>query len=68
MKFFVDSYGDGYATVYGPGLQLGTVGEPAAFTVCAKGSHAKELSVSIEGPAQSTIKIHDNKVGRLLAF
>lgn len=63
VKFFVDSCGDGYATVYGPGLQSAIVGEPAAFTVCAKGSHAKELSVSIEGPAQSTIKIHDNKDG-----
>ncbi|CAD6191974.1 unnamed protein product [Caenorhabditis auriculariae] len=63
IKFFVDSYGDGYATVYGPGLQNAVVGEPAAFTVCAKGSHAKEVSVSIEGPAQSAIKIHDNKDG-----
>lgn len=58
----MDGFRDGYATVYGPGLQNTIVGEPAAFTVCAKGSAAKELSVSIEGPAQSTIKIHDNKV------
>ncbi|VDM69975.1 unnamed protein product [Strongylus vulgaris] len=63
LRFYVDGYHDGYATVYGPGLQTTTVGEPSAFTVCAKGSAAKELSVSIEGPAQSTIKIHDNKVG-----
>ncbi|CAI5447621.1 unnamed protein product [Caenorhabditis angaria] len=63
IKFFVDSYGDGYATVYGSGLQTAIVGEPATFTVCAKGSHAKELSVSIEGPASSNIKIHDNKDG-----
>ncbi|CAI4224415.1 unnamed protein product [Auanema sp. JU1783] len=63
LKFFVDAYGDGLATVYGPGLSNAVVGEPAHFTVCAKGSNAKELSVSIEGPAQSTIKIHDNKDG-----
>ncbi|EPB73352.1 Filamin/ABP280 repeat protein [Ancylostoma ceylanicum] len=63
LRFFVDGFRDGYATVYGPGLQNTIVGEPSAFTVCAKGSAAKELSVSIEGPAQSTIKIHDNKDG-----
>ncbi|CAB3406891.1 unnamed protein product [Caenorhabditis bovis] len=63
IKFFVDGYGDGYATVYGAGLQNAIVGEPAAFTVCAKGSQAKELAVSIEGPASSNIKIHDNKDG-----
>ncbi|KAK6018605.1 Filamin/ABP280 repeat protein [Ostertagia ostertagi] len=63
LRFYVDSYGGGYATVYGPGLQNSIVGEPAAFTVCAKGSAAKELSVTIEGPAQSRIKIHDNKDG-----
>lgn len=63
IKFFVDSFGAGYATVYGPGLQSAVVGEPAAFTVCAKGSHAKELSVSVEGAAQANIKIHDNKDG-----
>ncbi|KAK6750425.1 hypothetical protein RB195_002418 [Necator americanus] len=63
LRFFVDGYKDGFATVYGPGLLNSIVGEPAAFTVCAKGSAAKELSVSIEGPAQSTIKIHDNKDG-----
>lgn len=45
-------------------LQGGVVGETAHFTVCAKHGHAKELSVSIEGPAQANIKIHDNKVGR----
>ncbi|KIH68519.1 Filamin/ABP280 repeat protein [Ancylostoma duodenale] len=63
LRFFVDGFRDGFATVYGPGLQNTIVGEPSAFTVCAKGSAAKELSVSIEGPAQSTIKIHDNKDG-----
>ncbi|CAL2042238.1 unnamed protein product [Caenorhabditis brenneri] len=63
IKFYVDGYGDGWATVYGPGLQNAIVGEPATFTVCAKGSQAKELSVSIEGPAKSQIKIHDNKDG-----
>ncbi|WKY06849.1 hypothetical protein Q1695_006772 [Nippostrongylus brasiliensis] len=63
LRFFVDGYKDGYATVYGSGLQNTAVGEPAAFTVCAKGTAAKELSVSIEGPAQSRIKIHDNKDG-----
>ncbi|EFO87325.1 hypothetical protein CRE_31441 [Caenorhabditis remanei] len=63
IKFYVDAYGDGWATVYGPGLQNAIVGEPATFTVCAKGSQAKELSVSIEGPAKSQIKIHDNKDG-----
>ncbi|XGW29369.1 hypothetical protein V3C99_008859 [Haemonchus contortus] len=63
LRFYVDSYDGGYATVYGPGLQNSIVGEPAAFTVCAKGTAAKELSVSIEGPAQSRIKIHDNKDG-----
>ncbi|VDM63202.1 unnamed protein product [Angiostrongylus costaricensis] len=63
LRFYVDGYHGGYATVYGPGLQNTSVGEPAAFTVCAKGSAAKELSVSIEGPAQSRIKIHDNKDG-----
>ncbi|UMM31108.1 hypothetical protein L5515_012720 [Caenorhabditis briggsae] len=63
IKFYVDAYGDGWATVYGPGLQNAVVGEPATFTVCAKGSQAKELSVSIEGPAKSQIKIHDNKDG-----
>ncbi|KAK5984344.1 Filamin-A, partial [Trichostrongylus colubriformis] len=63
LRFYVDSYDGGYATVYGPGLQNTIVGEPAAFTVCAKGTAAKELSVTIEGPAQSRIKIHDNKDG-----
>ncbi|PAV82322.1 hypothetical protein WR25_16759 [Diploscapter pachys] len=63
IKFYVDSYADGFATVYGPGLQSAIVGEPAHFTVCARKSNAKELSVSIEGPAKSNIKIHDNKDG-----
>ncbi|CAJ0932819.1 unnamed protein product, partial [Mesorhabditis belari] len=63
IKFFVDSFDSGHATVYGPGLQQAIVGESAQFTVSAKGSHAKELSVSIEGAAQANIKIHDNKDG-----
>ncbi|KJH52735.1 Filamin/ABP280 repeat protein [Dictyocaulus viviparus] len=63
LRFYVDGYNGGFATVYGSGLQNTSAGEPAAFTVCAKGSAAKELSVSIEGPAQSRIKIHDNKDG-----
>ncbi|GMR46035.1 hypothetical protein PMAYCL1PPCAC_16230 [Pristionchus mayeri] len=63
ISFYVDKYSDGFATVYGPGTQGGVVGETAHFTVCAKHGHAKELSVSIEGPAQANIKIHDNKDG-----
>ncbi|GMT21276.1 hypothetical protein PFISCL1PPCAC_12573 [Pristionchus fissidentatus] len=63
ISFYVDKFSDGYATVYGPGTQGGVVGETAQFTVCAKHGHAKELSVSIEGPAQANIKIHDNKDG-----
>nr|CDQ02091.1 BMA-FLN-1, isoform a [Brugia malayi] len=52
-----------YATVYGLGLLQAVVGEPAVFTVCAKGSPTKELSVAIEGTAKAVIKCHDNKDG-----
>ncbi|VDK52628.1 unnamed protein product [Anisakis simplex] len=63
IAFFVDVAGAGPVTVYGPGLSHAVVGEPAAFTVSAKGSQAKELSVSVEGCAKATIKCDDNKDG-----
>lgn len=62
ISFYVSSAADGYVTVYGPGLTQAVVGEPAPFTVCAKGSAAKELAVAVEGTAKATIKCHDNKV------
>lgn len=62
ISFYVSSANDGYVTVYGPGLTRAVVGEPAPFTVCAKGSPAKELAVAVEGAAKATIKCHDNKV------
>lgn len=62
ISFYVSNAADGYVTVYGPGLTQAVVGEPAAFTVCAKGSPAKELAVAVEGSAKATIKCHDNKV------
>ncbi|VIO86121.1 Filamin/ABP280 repeat family protein [Brugia malayi] len=63
ISFYVSSANDGYVTVYGPGLTRAVVGEPAPFTVCAKGSPAKELAVAVEGAAKATIKCHDNKDG-----
>ncbi|MCP9266279.1 Filamin-A [Dirofilaria immitis] len=63
ISFYVSNAADGYVTVYGPGLTQAVVGEPAAFTVCAKGSPAKELAVAVEGSAKATIKCHDNKDG-----
>ncbi|OZC08192.1 hypothetical protein X798_04808 [Onchocerca flexuosa] len=63
ISFYVSNAADGYVTVYGPGLTQAVVGEPAAFTVCAKGSPAKELAVAVEGCAKATIKCHDNKDG-----
>lgn len=62
ISFYVNEADEEYATVYGPGLLQAVVGEPAAFTVCAKGSPSKNLSVAIEGTAKATIKCHDNKV------
>ncbi|CAG9538291.1 unnamed protein product [Cercopithifilaria johnstoni] len=63
ISFYVNEAHEEYATVYGPGLLQAVVGEPAAFTVCAKGSPTKNLSVAIEGAAKATIKCHDNKDG-----
>ncbi|VDM12810.1 unnamed protein product, partial [Wuchereria bancrofti] len=63
ISFYVSSANDGYVTVYGPGLTRAVVGESALFTVCAKGSPAKELAVAVEGAAKATIKCHDNKDG-----
>ncbi|KAL3998459.1 Filamin/ABP280 repeat family protein [Acanthocheilonema viteae] len=63
ISFYVNEADEEYATVYGPGLLQAVVGEPAAFTVCAKGSPTKNLSVAIEGAAKATIKCHDNKDG-----
>uniref|UniRef100_A0A915Q2T4 Calponin-homology (CH) domain-containing protein n=1 Tax=Setaria digitata TaxID=48799 RepID=A0A915Q2T4_9BILA len=63
ISFYVSNAADGYVTVYGPGLTHAVVGEPAPFTVCAKGSPAKELAVAVEGTAKATIKCHDNKDG-----
>uniref|UniRef100_F1KPN0 Filamin-A n=1 Tax=Ascaris suum TaxID=6253 RepID=F1KPN0_ASCSU len=63
IAFFVDEAKAGPVTVYGPGLSHAFVGEPAAFTVSAKGSPAKELSVAVEGCAKATIQCHDNKDG-----
>lgn len=62
ISFYVNETDEEYATVYGSGLLQAVVGEPAAFTVCAKGSPTKELSVAIEGTAKAIIKCHDNKV------
>lgn len=62
ISFYVSETGDGYVTVYGTGLSHAVVGEPAPFTVCAKGSPSRELSVAVEGTAKATIKCHDNKV------
>ncbi len=36
FQFHVSSHGDGFATVYGPGLSYAVVGESASFTVSAK--------------------------------
>ncbi|VDN01002.1 unnamed protein product [Thelazia callipaeda] len=63
ISFYVSDAPDGYVTVYGPGLSQAVVGEPAPFTVCAKGSPAKELAVAVEGTAKATIRCHDNKDG-----
>uniref|UniRef100_A0AAF5PZP8 Calponin-homology (CH) domain-containing protein n=1 Tax=Wuchereria bancrofti TaxID=6293 RepID=A0AAF5PZP8_WUCBA len=63
ISFYVNEANEEYATVYGLGLLQAVVGEPAAFTVCAKGSPTKELSVAIEGTAKAVIKCHDNKDG-----
>uniref|UniRef100_A0A158Q7V9 Calponin-homology (CH) domain-containing protein n=1 Tax=Elaeophora elaphi TaxID=1147741 RepID=A0A158Q7V9_9BILA len=63
ISFFVCNAADGYVTIYGAGLTHAVVGEPAPFTVCAKGSPAKELAVAVEGAAKATIKCHDNKDG-----
>ncbi|VDK87865.1 unnamed protein product [Litomosoides sigmodontis] len=63
ISFYVSDAVDGYITVYGAGLTHAVVGEPALFTICAKGSTAKELAVAVEGAAKATIKCHDNKDG-----
>ncbi|MCP9257858.1 FiLamiN (Actin binding protein) [Dirofilaria immitis] len=63
ISFYVKEADEEYATVYGPGLLHAVVGESAAFTVCAKGSPTKELSVAVEGIARATIRCHDNKDG-----
>lgn len=68
IAFFVDEAKAGPVTVYGPGLSHAFVGEPAAFTVSAKGSPAKELSVAVEGCAKATIQCHDNKVTLISTF
>lgn len=62
ISFHVSDASDGYVTVYGRGLTYAVVGELAPFTVCAKGSPFKELSVVVEGAAKATVKCHDNKV------
>uniref|UniRef100_A0A915PPA4 Calponin-homology (CH) domain-containing protein n=1 Tax=Setaria digitata TaxID=48799 RepID=A0A915PPA4_9BILA len=63
IPFYVNKTAEEYATVYGPGLLQAVVGEPAVFTICAKDSPTKELSVAIEGAAKATINCHDNKDG-----
>lgn len=62
ISFYVSDAVDGYVTVYGAGLTHAVVGDSALFTVCTKGSAAKELAVAVEGVAKATIKCHDNKV------
>ncbi|OZC12621.1 hypothetical protein X798_00252 [Onchocerca flexuosa] len=63
ISFYVNEADEEYVTVYGPGLLHAVVGEAAAFTICAKGSPTKELSVAIEGTTKAIIKCHDNKDG-----
>lgn len=53
---------DQYASAFGFGLMHGYAGEAAAFTICAKESATRLLSISIEGPAKSYIKCYDNQV------
>ncbi|CAJ0587674.1 unnamed protein product, partial [Mesorhabditis spiculigera] len=63
LKFNVASSGVGAPTAYGPGLISAVAGEPAVFEVDSKGTHDKELSVSVEGAMQAPISIQDHKNG-----
>uniref|UniRef100_A0A183UQL7 Filamin-A n=1 Tax=Toxocara canis TaxID=6265 RepID=A0A183UQL7_TOXCA len=69
IAFFVDEAKAGPVTVYGPGLSRAVVGEPAAFTVSAKGSPAKELSdgtcsVAWVPPVPGEYKVHVKLAGK----
>ncbi|VDN33347.1 unnamed protein product [Gongylonema pulchrum] len=63
VPFYVSETVDGYVTAYGPGLSQAVVGEPACFTVCARGSPARDLSIAVEGVSKATIKCIDNLDG-----
>jgi hypothetical protein len=52
----------GIISVYGEGLTQAKIGEPAYFTVNAKGSPVKQLSIAIEGLSKAKIDCTDNKV------
>lgn len=52
-----------HASASGSGLTYGFAGEPASFTICAKQSATRLFSISIEGPAKSYVKCHDNRDG-----
>uniref|UniRef100_A0A0N5A0K9 Calponin-homology (CH) domain-containing protein n=1 Tax=Parastrongyloides trichosuri TaxID=131310 RepID=A0A0N5A0K9_PARTI len=63
LGFYVDKSNNENITIYGTGLSRAVVGEPAEFTIFAKGIHAKDLNITCEGPAKVNIKCHDNKDG-----
>nr|XP_057930810.1 filamin-C-like [Doryrhamphus excisus] len=48
---------------FGPGLQGGTVGKPAPFTIDTKGAGAGGLGLTVEGPCEAKIECQDNGDG-----
>ncbi|MEQ2257741.1 hypothetical protein ILYODFUR_037853, partial [Ilyodon furcidens] len=48
---------------YGPGLQGGLVGKPAAFAINTKGAGTGGLGLTVEGPCEAKIECQDNGDG-----
>ncbi|KAF7664185.1 hypothetical protein LDENG_00185990 [Lucifuga dentata] len=48
---------------FGPGLQGGLVGNPAAFTIDTKGAGTGGLGLTVEGPTEAKIECSDNGDG-----
>lgn len=48
---------------YGPGLQGGVVGKPAAFAIDTKGAGGGGLGLTVEGPCEAKIECQDNGDG-----
>lgn len=62
-KVFVDSVSGTEVTAYGPGLNYGTAGELAFFTINTRGAGSGGLQVAVEGPSKADISCVDNKDG-----